>query len=91
MSPEHAEELRSLPSFAPAREAAVEAGVAAPYLEARGEAVPADPGKRAELMLITFFAELWEGSAGFALDRERLEARWRRSTPNRAMPTKPRC
>lgn len=71
---EHAEELRSLPSFAPAREAAVEAGIAAPYLEARGEAVPGDPGKRAELMLITFFAELWEGSAGFALERERLEA-----------------
>ncbi len=71
---EHGDELRSLPSFAPAREAAVEAGVAAPYLEARGEAVPADPGQRAELMLITFFAELWEGSAGFALDRERLEA-----------------
>jgi hypothetical protein len=71
---EHADELRSLPSFAPAREAAVEAGVAAPYLEARGEAVPGDPGKRAELMLTTFFAELWEGSAGFALERERLEA-----------------
>lgn len=71
---EHAEELSSLPSFAPAREAAVEAGVAAPYLEARGEAVPADPGARAELMLTAFFAELWEGSAGFALDRERLEA-----------------
>ena len=70
---EHDEELRSLPSFAAAREAAVEAAVAAPYLEARGEAVPADPGQRAELMLITFFAELWEGSAGFALDRERLE------------------
>ena len=71
---EHAEELRALPSFAPAREAAVEAGVAAPYLEARGESVPADPGARAELMLTTFFAELWEDSAGFALDRERLEA-----------------
>lgn len=71
---EHAEELRSLPSFGPAREAAVEAGIAAPYLEARGESVPGDPGKRAELMLITFFAELWEGSAGFALERERLEA-----------------
>ena len=71
---EHDEEIRALPSFAPAREAAVEAGVAAPYLEARGEAVPADPGERAELMLITFFAELWEGSAGFTLDRERLEA-----------------
>jgi hypothetical protein len=71
---EHADELRSLPGFAPAREAAVEAGVAAPYLEARGEVVPADPGARAELMLTAFFAELWEGSAGFALDRERLEA-----------------
>ena len=70
---EHGEELRSLPSFAPAREATVEAGVAAPYLEARGESVPADPGERAELMLIAFFAELWEGAAGFTFDRERLE------------------
>lgn len=71
---EHADELRSLPSFAAAREAAVEAGVAAPYLEARGEAVPAEPAARAELMLTTFFASLWEGSAGFALDREGLES-----------------
>jgi hypothetical protein len=71
---EHAEELRGLPSFGPAREATLEAGLAASYLEARGQGVPADPGARAELMLITFFAELWEGSAGFALDRERLEA-----------------
>jgi hypothetical protein len=70
---DHAEELRSLPSFPAAREAAVEAGVAAPYLEARGEAVPADPAARAELMLTTFFASLWEGAAGFSLDRERLE------------------
>jgi len=71
---EHGDELRALPSFSAAREATVEAGVAAPYLEARGEGVPADPGERAELMLIAFFSELWEGSAGFALDRERLEA-----------------
>lgn len=71
---EHAEELRSLPSFPAACEAAVEAGVAAPYLEARGEAVPADPAARAELMLTTFFASLWDGAAGFAIDRERLEA-----------------
>ena len=71
---EHAEELRSLPSFPAAREAAVEAGVAAPYLEARGEAVPADPAARAELMLTMFFASLWEGAAGFSLDRERLES-----------------
>jgi hypothetical protein len=71
---DHADELRALPSFGAAREATVEAGVAAAYLEARGEAVPADPGARAELMLVTFFSELWEGSTGFALDRERLES-----------------
>jgi hypothetical protein len=70
---ERAEELRSLPSFAPAREAAIEAGVAASYLEARGEGVPADPGARAERMLTVFFSSLWEGSTGFSLDRERLE------------------
>jgi hypothetical protein len=69
----HAEELRALPGFGPAREAVVEAGVAAGYLEVRGEVVPADPGERAELMLTSFLAELWEGNAGFALDRERLE------------------
>jgi hypothetical protein len=70
---DHADELRALPSFGPAREGAIEAGVAAPYLEARGEAVPADPGTRAELMLIAFFADLWGGCSGFALDRDRLE------------------
>ncbi|MGN6256646.1 MAG: hypothetical protein ACTHN3_02705 [Solirubrobacterales bacterium] len=70
---DHAKELRSLPSFPAAREATVEAGVAAPYLEARGEAVPADPGERADRMLTVFLASLWEGSAGFALDKERLE------------------
>jgi hypothetical protein len=69
----HAEELCALPGFGPAREAVVEAGAAAGYLELRGEVVPADPGERAELMLTCFLAELWEGSAGFALDRERLE------------------
>jgi hypothetical protein len=70
---ERAGELRSLPSFGPAREAAVEAGIAAPYLEERGEAVPADPGERAERMLTTFISSLWEGSAEFSLDRARLE------------------
>ena len=70
---ERAGELRSLPSFGPAREAAVEAGVAAPYLEARGESVPADPGERAERMLTTFVAALWEGSTEFSLDRDRLD------------------
>ncbi|HEU4392360.1 MAG TPA: hypothetical protein VFR04_01855 [Solirubrobacterales bacterium] len=70
---ERAEELRSLPSFGPAREAAVEAGVAAPYLEERGESVPADPGARAERMLTIFISSLWEGSTEFSLDRARLD------------------
>jgi len=70
---ERAADLHSLPSFAPAREAAVEAGVAAPYLEERGEAVPPDPGARAEQMLTIFISSLWEGSTEFALDRTRLE------------------
>ena len=71
---ERAEELHSLPSFAPAREAAIEAGVTASYLEARGEQVPADPRQRAERMLSVFIAALWEGSTEFSLDRERLES-----------------
>jgi hypothetical protein len=71
---ERADELRSLPSFGPAREAAVEAAVAAPFLEARGEPVPADPGERAERMLTTFISSLWEGSTEFSLDRARLDS-----------------
>ena len=71
---ERAQELRSLPSFGPAREAAVEAGVASPYLEARGESVPADPGERAERMLTVFISALWEGSTEFSLDRARLDS-----------------
>jgi hypothetical protein len=71
---ERAHELCSLPSFGPAREAAVEAGVASPYLEARGESVPADPGERAERMLTTFISALWEGSTEFSLDRARLDS-----------------
>jgi hypothetical protein len=71
---ERAEELHSLPSFGPAREAAVEAGVAAAYLEERGESVPADPGERAEKMLTIFISSLWEGSTEFSLDRARLDS-----------------
>lgn len=71
---ERAADLRSLPSFGPARKAAVEAGVAAPYLEARGESVPPDPGSRAERMLTIFVSSLWEGSTEFALDRARLDS-----------------
>jgi hypothetical protein len=71
---EHADELRSLPSFGPACSAIDTAGIAAPYLEARGEAVPGDPVERADRMLIAFIARLWEGSAEFRLEKPRLEA-----------------
>jgi hypothetical protein len=71
---ERSDELRSLPSFAPAREAAVEAGVAASYLESRGEAVAADPGERAERMLAIFISSLWDGCTEFSLDRARLDS-----------------
>ncbi len=70
---ERVAELHGLPSWGPARETVVEAGVAATYLEGRGELVPAEPGARAGRMLEVFFVELWEGSTGFALDRDKLE------------------
>ena len=67
-------ELRSLPAFVPAREAVAEAGVAIPYLESRGETVPAEPGERAAHMLTVFIASLWDGSTEFSLDRARLDS-----------------
>lgn len=70
---ERAAELRALPSFPGARDAIVETGVAASYLEARGETVAADPVERAERMLTVFISSLWEGCAEFALDRAKLE------------------
>jgi hypothetical protein len=71
---EREDQLRSLPSFAPARDAADAAGVAASFLESCGETVPADPRERSSKMLIVFLAGLWEGSTEFSLDRERLDA-----------------
>jgi hypothetical protein len=66
-------ELRSLAAFEPARDAVEMAGVAAPYLEQRGEAVPADSSERAARALTVFVASLWDGCAEFSLDRDRLE------------------
>ncbi len=71
---EHADELRSLPAFGPACSAIDAAGIAAPYLEARGEAVPEDEVERADQMLVAFIARLWDGSAEFRLDKPRLDA-----------------
>ena len=36
--------------------------------------MPADPGERAELMLVVFLSALWEGGTEFSLDRERLDS-----------------
>jgi hypothetical protein len=66
-------ELRSLAAFEPAREAVALAGVAAPYLEQRGEPVPPDPAERAAHLLTVFVASLWKGCSEFSLDRARLE------------------
>ncbi|HEX2096353.1 MAG TPA: hypothetical protein VHF50_03180 [Solirubrobacterales bacterium] len=69
----HEDELRTLPAFEPAREAVDLAGIAAPYLEQRGETVPPRPAERAARMLTVFLASLWDGCAEFALDRDRLD------------------
>lgn len=69
---EHEGELRQLESFGPARDAVAAAGIAAAYLEARGEQVPSDPGERAAQMLIVFLAGLWDGCTELSLDHERL-------------------
>jgi hypothetical protein len=71
---EHADELRSLPAFGPACSAVDAAGIAAPYLEARGEAVPEDEVERADLMLVAFIARLWDGAAEFRIEKPRLDA-----------------
>jgi hypothetical protein len=65
-------ELRELEAFRPAREAVAAAGIAAAYLEARGEQVPSDPGERAAQMLTVFLAGLWDGCTELSLDHERL-------------------
>jgi hypothetical protein len=70
---EREDEIRALPSFVPARNAVEAAGVAVPYLESRGEAVPIDPAERAARLLTVFVASLWDGCTEFSLDRERLE------------------
>src|ERR1700761_3846437 len=70
---ERASELHALPTWTAAREAVVEAAVASTYLESRGEIVPAEPGARAARLLEVFVIELFDGSTGFALDRDRLE------------------
>jgi hypothetical protein len=70
----HLDELKSLPSYGPARGAVASSNVAAPYLEARGIPVPSEPNRRAEEMLAVFITGLWEGTTEFSLDISRVEA-----------------
>lgn len=69
----HIEELRSLPSYGPARGAVASSEVAAPYLESRGLPVPSEPTRRAEEMIAVFITSLWEGTTEFSLDISRVE------------------
>ncbi|MDQ2623388.1 MAG: hypothetical protein M3Y45_10175, partial [Actinomycetota bacterium] len=69
----HIDELKSLPSYGPARGAVASTEVAAPYLEARGITVPSEPNRRAEEMLAVFITSLWEGTTEFSLDIARVE------------------
>jgi hypothetical protein len=70
---EHAAELHALHSFGTASAAVALAGVAVPYLDARGAAIPEDPDERSAKMLVEFLAELWRESAEFTIERSRLE------------------
>jgi hypothetical protein len=71
---ERERELRTLDAFGPARDAVAATGIAASYLEARGEPVPSEPGERAAQMLTAFLASLWDGCTELALDHERLQS-----------------
>lgn len=69
----HIDELKSLPSYGPARGAIASSDVAAPYLESRGLPVPSEPTRRAEEMIAVFVSSLWEGTTEFSLDISRVE------------------
>ncbi len=69
----HIDELKSLPSYGPARGAVASSEVAAPYLESRGLPVPSEPNRRAEEMIAVFVTSLWEGTTEFSLDISRVE------------------
>jgi hypothetical protein len=71
---EHWAQLAELEPFAGACAELERADVAASYLARLDEPVPPDEGRRAEAAAINFLAGLWEGSADFPLDSDRLAA-----------------
>jgi hypothetical protein len=64
--------LNELDSFGSGCAALESAGLAAPYLEEHGIAVPSDPRGRGELAGVVFLCRLWHGSTDFSLDPQRL-------------------
>ena len=71
---EHWAQLAELDAFAEAREELQRAGIAGAYLERLDEPVPPDEARRAEAAAINFLAGLWDGSADFPVDRDRVDA-----------------
>ncbi len=83
-------ELRALPAFAPARDAVAAAGIAAAYLEARGEPVPATRASARPRCSRSSSPRSGTAAPNFSLDRERLRnalADARRRRP--VAPTRP--
>jgi hypothetical protein len=64
--------LLELDSFGSGCAAIESAGLAGPYLEELGIAVPSDGRQRGELAGVAFLCRLWEGSTDFSLDARRL-------------------
>ncbi|MGH2925803.1 MAG: hypothetical protein ACRDK1_07515, partial [Solirubrobacterales bacterium] len=64
--------LNDLDSFGSGCAALESAGLAVPYLELTGVAVPSDPRARGELAGVVFLCRLWDGSTDFSLDPKRL-------------------
>jgi len=71
---DHAPALLDLDSFGSGCAAIESAGLAGPYLEELGIAVPSDGRQRGELAGVVVLCRLWEGSTDFSLDARRLTA-----------------
>jgi hypothetical protein len=71
---EHWAELAELDAFGEACAAFGTNSLAAPYLDSLGEPVPPSEDRCCEAAAIAFLTKLWEGSADFSIDDERIAA-----------------
>jgi hypothetical protein len=71
---EHWAELAALDEFGEACAAIGANSLGAPYLDSLGEPVPPSEDRCCEAAAIAFLTRLWEGSADFSFDDERLAA-----------------